>query len=312
MNLFHLLVCPQCKKELDLQKEEVIDNKVKTGKFICTHCNKEYPIINFIPRFVDSELYVESFGDEWNIYKNVKNSRPDMSKDEMKNYLGIEKKDIENKTVLEIGCGAGPYLDISAREYNAKHIIGVDLSRAVDAAYENVGELENVTIVQADLFNLPFKEESFDVVYSLGVLHHTPNTQEAFNSISNYVKPQGVLSVWIYGNYWKRKIDAQQWLRKNLFCRFSPKALKIFSFFSANILYYLYLLPVLGDGLRERFPIAMDQDKAVRELNTFDMYSPTHIHYHYIDELYNWFADNNFKDMTPSRYLLGMKGKKSS
>ena len=115
--------------------------------------------------------------------------------------------------MLEIGCGAGPYPDICANYYNAKEVIGIDLSRAVDAAYENVGKNKNVTVIQADLFKLPFKVK-FDTVYSLGVLHHTPDTKKAFFSIANFVKEGGILSIWLYGYYWKRKIDNQQWIRK--------------------------------------------------------------------------------------------------
>lgn len=55
----------------------------------------------------------------------------------------------------------------------------------------------------------------------------------------------------------------------------------------------------------------MDKDIQVRQLNTFDMYSPTYINYHYLDEVYEWFEEENFKDIRPSRYLLGMKGYKA-
>jgi len=129
------LCCSECKGELKLSVFEEENEKVKNGVLVCQNCNKEFKILNFIPRFVDSEMYVDTFGEEWNIYKNVKNSRPEMSIDEMKNYLGLFEKDIKDKFVLEIGCGAGPYLDICANYYNAKEEIGIDLSRAVDAAY---------------------------------------------------------------------------------------------------------------------------------------------------------------------------------
>jgi len=304
--IIQYLCCPECREDLNLQEEEVVNKKIKKGKLICRNCKKEYPIIDYIPRFVESELYVSSFGDEWNIYKNVKNSKPHLSKKEMKNYLGLEKEDIENKFVLEIGCGAGPYLETSAKFYNAKHIIGIDLSRSVEAAYKNVGELENVTIIQANLFHLPFKIK-FDLIYSLGVLHHTPNTEEAFYAIEKFTKQGGTLSVWLYGNYWERKLKNQQWIRKNITSKLSSKTLKKLSKF-ASYLYYLYKIPIIGDGLRERIPIGMDKERDLRELNTFDMYSPTYVNYHYLDEVYEWFEKCNYSNIKPTRYLLGMKG----
>jgi len=300
-------VCPSCKSDLIVDINEEIDNRIKTGSLNCECCNSSFSIINYIARFVTNEEYVSSFGDEWHLFKKVKNSKPYMSKDEMTNYLDLNKSDIENKTILEIGCGAGPYLDISAREYGAKHIIGVDLSRAVDAAYENVGNLKNVTIIQANLFYLPFKNATFDLIYSLGVLHHTPNTKDAFNAITPFLKQKGLASIWLYGKYWERKIKNQNWIRKNLTSKLSSKQLFIFSKI-ASYLYYLYLIPILGDGLRERIPIAMDKDIEVRQLNIFDMYSPTYINYHYLDEVYEWFVEDGFENIKPSKYLLGMKG----
>jgi len=73
---------------------------------------------------------------------------------------------------------------------------------------------------------------------------------------------------------------------------------------------HLYLVPIIGDGLRERFPIGMDKDREVRELNTFDIYSPTFVSHHYLDEVYSWFKEEGFKEIEPTRYILGMKGVK--
>ena len=53
-------------------------------------------------------------------------------------------------------------------------VVAVDLSRAIDAACANLDERENIHFVQADIFKLPFRPDTFDFVYSWGVLHHTP------------------------------------------------------------------------------------------------------------------------------------------
>lgn len=300
------IVCPTCKESLDIDIKEQNDLKIKTAMLLCSTCKKTYNVKNYIPRFISSQEYVESFGDEWHLFKRVKNDRLKMSEDEMKNYLALTKDDIYNKKILEIGCGAGPYLEVSARRFKAAHIVGIDLSQAVDAAYENVGHLDNVTIIQANLFSLPFKDNFFDVVYSLGVLHHTPNTHEAFKAVSTKVTQGGVLSIWLYGAYWLRKSRNQDRLRRYITSKLSSKTLYKVSKI-ASYLYYLYKIPFIGTALRETIPIAMDKDKEVRALNTFDLYSPTYIHRHYVDEVYTWFKNEGFENIEPAHYLLGMK-----
>src|SRR5207253_1012928 len=71
-------------------------------------------------------------------------------------------------------------------------------SLAIDAANDNIGHLENVHLLQADIFNLPFAEGIFDVIISLGVLHHTPRPRAAFSKLPGLLKPGGALSVTVY------------------------------------------------------------------------------------------------------------------
>ena len=67
-------------------------------------------------------------------------------------------------------------------------IVGVDLStHSIDLAQDFVGLRENVFLVQADLFALPFERETFQHIYSIGVLHHTPDTKRAFEAIVPYL-----------------------------------------------------------------------------------------------------------------------------
>jgi SAM-dependent methyltransferase len=108
----------------------------------------------------------------------------------------------QGKRVLDAGCGTGRHAYFAAR-YGARNVVALDLSDAVDAAKDNLSGLDNVDVVQGDLLRPPFRPassgEGFDLVYSIGVLHHLPNPLEGFRSLLRYVRPGGTIAIWVYG-----------------------------------------------------------------------------------------------------------------
>jgi SAM-dependent methyltransferase len=80
---------------------------------------------------------------------------------------------------------------------HAAEVWGVDKSVAVDVAQANVGHLDNCRVVQADLFELPFNDR-FDFIYSIGVIHHTPDPAAALAKLATHLRPGGELCVWVY------------------------------------------------------------------------------------------------------------------
>jgi SAM-dependent methyltransferase len=70
----------------------------------------------------------------------------------------------------------------------------------VDAAYQNNSDNKFVHIVQGDIYNLPFKPAIFDLVYSLGVLHHLPEPERGFQSILPFLTGGGSIFVWLYAH----------------------------------------------------------------------------------------------------------------
>ena len=129
-------------------------------------------------------------------------------------------------------------------------MVGVDLSFAVDAAYGNVGKRENVHIVQADLFRLPFPEGTFDAMYSLGVLHHTPDTKKAFDAVVPYLRPGGEFAVFLYA-YGHYSYFSDLW--RKVTTRVPYRILYYLTSLSIP-LYYLYKLPFVGIGAPLPFP----------------------------------------------------------
>jgi SAM-dependent methyltransferase len=76
-----------------------------------------------------------------------------------------------------------------------------------------LGHHPNLLVVQGDIYALPFAPGSFDFVYSLGVLQHTPDVARAFASLPPMVKPGGKLCVDFYEKSWKSALLPKYWLR---------------------------------------------------------------------------------------------------
>ena len=78
------------------------------------------------------------------------------------------------------------------------HVVGIDLSLAAEVAAQSLRR--DATVFQADVFQLPFAPESFDFIYSIGVLHHTPDCEHAFKVLPGLLKPVGI-AIWLYSGY---------------------------------------------------------------------------------------------------------------
>ena len=111
----------------------------------------------------------------------------------------------EGKKVLEVGCGIGTAAQ-SFCEAGAVYT-GIDLSdKSIEIANKRMavfGFTNNSSIFQADIETF-YNTEKYDLVYSFGVLHHTPNTELAIQNIFNLLKPGGEFKLMMYAkNSWK-------------------------------------------------------------------------------------------------------------
>lgn len=110
-------------------------------------------------------------------------------------------QDSAGKHVLEIGVGAGS--DFLQWCRHAEHATGVDLTEAGIALTRERLELESIardryTLRTADAEALPFPDATFDIVYSWGVLHHAPATEQAYREVFRALKPGGEMRTMIY------------------------------------------------------------------------------------------------------------------
>ena len=157
--------------------------------------NETVKVINEIPRFVNDDNYASAFGEQWKLYRLTQldsYTKSTITYDRMKRCMGIKMfESLRNKLVLEAGCGAGRFTEILLEQ--GAYVSSFDLSNAVDANVINFPINERHRVFQADINDLPFQDEQYDIVLSMGVIQHTPNPEETIFNLFKQVKPGGWL-----------------------------------------------------------------------------------------------------------------------
>ena len=213
MNVSNLLACPACNHSALTSDEE---------KYACPSCGSVYPIRNGVPVFLrpDSQVVADEAAraEFWDAGWDKRNSALlDLDREgilkERNNYIeylisegypsaiDLSEKNVSGKIFLNIGCGGG-YEGLLFAGYGARYI-GVDFSHnAVCFTKQlilNAGF--NAETLQCEAEALPFQDASIDFVYSSGVLHHTPNTEDSLIEALRVLKPGGTAMIGLYATY---------------------------------------------------------------------------------------------------------------
>ena len=208
---------------------------VKTGVLTCDLSGKWYPIINYVPLFIDyptevhrdflnqhrsqSEIFSryelpngtprpgeatirKSFTKEWATLQ-LDNISFGLTPEQRDFFIHLEldwpEQFLKRKDlkVLEVGCGSG-FESLSLDRVTQGDIYGFDLNVTLLRNGDTLAKHPFVNVANASLFALPIEAASFDIVYSSGVLHHTHSTRTAFDEIQQYRKDDGLIYIWIY------------------------------------------------------------------------------------------------------------------
>ncbi len=260
----------------------------------CPETGETFEHINGIP-----SLYVPSPGEGADVTAKVRSfyeENPFPSYEGLEEYSELVGKGFSNpfsaqlldaigfnKTVLECGCGTGQLSQFL--QLNNNQVLGIDMSLAsLNLAVEHKKRnlLPRSAFAQMNIFDLAVKDESFDVVISHGVLHHTFDAKRAFASIVRKVKPGGLVMVGLYNSYAR----IPTWIRAKLIGLLGP-----------NIDYVV----------RTRIRDARKADIWIK-----DQYYNPHETWHSIDEVMGWFAENGIEYLNCSPAILGTDGETSS
>ena len=214
--LVEKLACPECRGDVDLA--EVAEENtihVLVGTLRCTSCNACYPIEKGIPRLVkvapDVAEVCRRFSIQWLSRWNGKfeGERCYGFNDDI--YIGWVKDQLESRRgfapgdwLLDAGCGSGEKTSVLARLSPEQNVVGLDLGvESLEKSMAKFGNMPNLDYVQGNIMMPPFKDRQFDSAMSLGVLHHTNNTREAFAKFRRMLKEETTCVIWIYPTYWE-------------------------------------------------------------------------------------------------------------
>jgi SAM-dependent methyltransferase len=285
------------------------------GGYVCPACQRAYPKVNGIARFVDAQHYAASFGFQWHRYAKTQldNEEIRQSETHFRMRTGFRPEDLKDKLVLDVGCGMGRFAEVATR-WGAR-VVGIDLSAAAEVAARNLSERDFIAL-QADVFTLPFAPESFDIIYSIGVLHHTPSCERAVKALPQYLKPGGTLAVWLYSSYnkWYRFSD----MYRKVTTRVAPEKLHAFLSVAVPVINGvdsgLRAIPLVGRPvsgvLRHVLPVNRNPQREWRVLDTFDWYSPTYQSKHTYEEVFPWFESCGLEDLRVGDVSISVRGRK--
>lgn len=320
----NLLVCPRSKRPLTLGPSCTLEgSRVRAGVLIEPVSGNSYIIADFIPRFVPQDNDARNFGLEWTIHSRTQydaNSGFALSQDRFEKETQWER-DLAGKLVLEVGSGSGRFTT-HALETGAT-VVSFDYSKAVEANYRSNGGHSNLLLVQASVYEMPFRLDFFDRAFCFGVLQHTPDPRQAFVSLLQHVKPGGRIAADIYVK------DVRNWLLNTKYWvrpfvdRSNPEALygtlKRYVDFMWPLARVLRKVPRFGTMLNWKLLIAdystvlsHADDATLREwayLDTFDMLSPLFDKPETLQGFRRWFREAGLEQIDVHYGYNGCEGR---
>ena len=209
-SLLPLLCCPDCNATLSLVSAREKNAEIASGTLRCEGCDSSFPIEDGLPVILRSDIRSEptrqSFGKQWKLHEQRRfeqetiygKSQQEGLHDFQQAFGIADPASLQNCVILDAGCGSGVLTADVGKAAPGATVIGVDFSESARLAFERCRELPNVHVIQADLSRPPLAPRTFDLIWSEGVIHHTPDTQRSFSSLAPLARSGGKLYIWIY------------------------------------------------------------------------------------------------------------------
>jgi SAM-dependent methyltransferase/uncharacterized protein YbaR (Trm112 family) len=302
------------------------ETEIVEGLLTC-NCGKAYPVVRGVPRFVPDAFeqhpeftrkfydsikkykisnvtekehfekkfkeVQEMFGKQWEIWGKTERIYGFTEEQAREWFLTrtlskkIDESYFKGKIALEVGCGHGKYVKI-LNDLGCENV-GMDIGPSVDLVYEITKDLPTAHVIQGNAMEPPFKEGSFDYVWSHGVLHHTPSTKDAVAACSVLSKKNtGWFYVWVYhkgGFFW----EYGNRMVRSITTRLPVKVVLILSYALAPL---LYLIPAYNKDVN-----LSNVSWSECALSINDWLAPKYQWHHTAEEVISWYKELGYKDI---------------
>ena len=324
------LCCPTSREPLSLEvDEEAQDGHILTGTLYSAA--SRYRIEGGIPRFLMEERSeaesrtADAFGKQWaeaGVFSLTYGQDEDYF-DQFFHPLSLDS--LRDRITLDAGCGNGRLLELVLR-YDPALIVGLDYSSSVEIAFRRTRHADHVLIVQGSILAPPLAERRFEVIFSLGVVHHLASPSVGVERLGGLLKEQGKMHLWTYAREGNELYLAVAGPMRRLSRRLPARALWGFSFALALAGWpYLLLCSASERWLRGRHPLPMSRYLAflyslgfrVFALVIHDQLAPAIAHYPRRSELLEWcrkpsLTVNHLDMRTENSWRIGLVKESSS
>jgi len=209
----------------------------------------------------------------------------------------------KGKDSLECGCGGGQHSGYVAPY--AKHHTAVDLNTS-DLAKERNKHFSNISFVEADIAKMDLQQE-FDIVFSIGVVHHTDDPDATVRNMAKHTKKGGRMIVWVYskeGNWMVEHLvePIRRTFLKNMSKQYLLTLSKIITALMYPTVYTIYLLPLRCLPFYDYFQNFRRLSFYRNTLNVFDKLNAPQVDFIRYERIKEWFPESEFENVHISAY----------
>ena len=207
--------------------------------------------------------------------------------------IRIPKEELKGKVLLDAGCGNGSQ-SVAYTEFGLE-VVALDLSTGLEKgqAFRNVhkaAKKENVHFIQGDLQKPPLAPDTFDIIHSTGVLHHTPKPLQTFRTLRPLLKPGGTFYVWLYKyeNVVTPVVNSMRALTTRI-----PAGIFAHIADATALPFMGFCWTVNKLGIR-RYETPNRKEAAIA---VHDIFGAPYAHYHSLEEVSGWYKEAGFDEI---------------